>query len=509
MAEEDAYIVIERPVGLPVYIDGAYVGTIGVAVTESGTLKVSSVPDGAKIYLNKGLGDVYHGLTPQTLTLPAGPVPYILKVIKDGYIPAFDLIYILPGVTLTRNYQLDLLVSAEPEIAVTATLTVRCIPPAELWMYREGAEGFVSYGTCPQTVTLPATVGQWVPMEEAKKARAEGRMAVEEIGRLDTEDQRRQQMVAEAKQAYDDAKAARVAAEITLSEFRATYNLFLKAYNDFFKAYTSFMTMYNAASDKERAALEGQKGNWDTQKAQWDADHQYWTDLLKYYEERVAQYRIFEQQMKDEYDQAVSRAKAPFWLVTPGMYGATYRLKLTLQDYMDVVDRFTLMPGATVSKEYALVKALDLTTPESLAPFIINTPPPTPPEMPFAHAWLFIICWDQGVTVSAVWMRGAQPPLNKTGAFLEWHKQHYNELGPMICGKPGSAPKVECKEQFLKVPDGKTDFYISIVKSGGGYWANRQMIVKKTLNLAPGETRYIDAEYTAEGATTSPGLCPF
>lgn len=533
------YIVIETPFGAPIYVDGVLVGHVSAPVTDKGAFKIDSEPRGAKIHLKKTAGYVYHGLTPQTLTLPAGPVPYILRLEKAEYEYTYDLIYIPPGETLSKTYHLERAWAEEPEIGKepTASVTIRSSPPAELWMYMEGAEGFVSYGMTPKTLTLKATRGMWVAMPEAKKARAEGRVSGEEAARLDAEIAHREEMIRLAKEAYDEAKAARVEAEELLRTFQVIYNAFLTVYNSFLSRYGAFTTRYNAlagritsltsqynaasedakpdlaaqlaAAQGEQAAMESEKAALEAEKASWDADLSYWSDMLKYYEERVQMLREYEDQMKDEYEEAKVRARAPYWMVTPGLLGTTWRLKLTKEDYQEVVDKFTLAPGGTYAKDYALVKALDLTTPESLAPFIEDTPPPTPPEMPFAHTWLYIVCFDPNIAINAVWYGGAEPPIKSGGAFLDWHKKNYQAIGAVVCGNPNS-PKEECKGKFLKVPPGTHTFYLSIYKRGVyGHWMKRQSILKYKLSLAPGETRYITAEYTAAGITTGSGLCPF
>lgn len=518
------YIVIETPVGEPIFVDGVQVGTVTAPVTDKGTFKIDSEPRGAKTYLKKTADYVYHGLTPQTLTLPAGPVPYILRLEKAEFGDTHDLIYIPPGETLSKTYHLERVLAEEPEVGKepTAAVTVRSSPPGELWMYMEGAEGFVSYGTTPKTLPLKATRGMWVAMEEAKTARAGGRVSGEEATRLDAEIAKRAEILRLAKEAYEEARAARVEAEELLSTFRGIYNTFLTAYNtflsrygDFKSRYNNFKSRYNAATDDERrameaenAAMEAENAVLEEEKAEWEEDLKYWSDVLKYYEERVRMLREFEEQMKDDYDEAKVREKAPYWMVTPGLLGTTWRLKITKKDHQDVIDKFTLMPGEVCTKDYALVRALDLTTPESLAPLVLSTPPPGVPDMPFAHAWLFIVCWDRDVTINAVWYDGAAPPIKQCGDFLDWHKRHYQAVGAKVCGEPVQ-PRVDCKEKFLKVPPGKHTFYISLYKKGYGPWSKRQTILNETLNLAPGETRYINVEYTSAGATTGSGLCPF
>jgi len=509
-------VVIEKPEGEEIYVDGRLVGTVGAAITQSGTLKVDSVPQGAKIYLKKTAGYVYHGLTPQTLKLAAGPIPYVLRLEKDDFADSYDFIYILPQETTSKTYYLEREWAKEPEVEATGTVTIRSSPPAELFLYMEGAEGFVSYGTTPKTLTLKATRGMWVAMDEAKRARDEGRMLGEEASKFDEERRKRDEMVRLAKEAYEEAKAAREGATELLETFREIYNEFLSTYNTFLSQYNDFMRKYNAAVGEARAALEGEKAEWDEQKRGWNEDRVYWTDLLKYYEERVKVLREFEQQMKDEYEEAKLRAKAPYWMVTPGLLGTTWRLKLTKNDYQEVIDRFTVMPGEVYTKDYALAKALDVTTPESLAPLVISSPPPVPPEAPYAHTWLYIVCWDPGVAINAVWIGGAEPPIKERGAYHDWHADHYSALGTRVCGYPNRR-ETSCKDKYLTVPPGKHIFYVSLYKTGGGtYWARQQIIQKYTLNLAPGETRYVIAEYVTEGTNTSalatkkaPGLCPW
>ena len=478
------YIIIEKPEGAAIYVDGVQVGTVTAPVTDSGTFSIDSSPRGAKIYLKKTAGYVYHGITPQTLTLPAGPVPYVLRLEKEEYEYTYDLVYVFPGATLSKTYYLERIYAPEPEVGKepTATVAVRSSPPAELWMYMEGAEGFVSYGTTPKTLTLKATRGMWVAMEEAKAARAEGRVSTEEATLLDTEIARRAEVIRLAKIAYDEAKAARVDAEVVLSSFRTIYN--------------NFLTTYNAATDEDKTAL--------------NKDLAYWSDMLKYYEDRMQVLRDYEDQMKDEWEEAKVRAKSPYWMVTPGLLGTTWRLKITKDGYQDIIDRFTLLPGENYTKDYALAAALDVTTPESLAPLIESTPPPQPPSMPYAHTWLYIVCFDPNIVVNAVWYDGAAPPIKSGGAFGKWHKRHYQALGPIVCGHPNQPRKGPCSGKFLKVPPGTHNFYISVFKTGVyGHWQKRQSILKAKLHLAPGETRYIIAEYSTVDITTDLGMCPF
>lgn len=532
------YIVIETPLGAAIYVDGIKVGTVFQPVSDKGTFKIDSEPKGAKIYLRKTAGYVYHGLTSQTLTLPASAVPYILQLKKADFEDVYDLIYVPPGEQLSKTYHMERTSAVEPTVGEepTATVTIRCTPEAEIWAYMEGAEGFVSYGMTPKTLTLKATRGMWVAMEEAKRARAEGRITGEETERFDAEAERRQRMIDEAKERYDDAKAAREDAQETLRLFREIFNEFLTAYNEFLRLYTAaktrfnavkaeyaqFMIKYNAANERERGGLVAKKrsleaeisaatsevSRLDAEKVQWDIDRKYWTDILQDYETLYKVSLDWEQQMKDEYEEAKVRALAPYWMVTPGLLGTTWRLKLTKKDYADVVDKFTLTPGGTLTKDYALVKALDVTTPESLAPFIESTPPAGVPDMPYAHTWLYIVCFDPGVYINAVWYGGNEPPIKQGGAFLNWHKNHWQELGAVVCGNP-IVQRESCRGKFIAVPPGKNIFYVSISKQGYGTWFKRQSILKYTLYLAPGETRYITAEYTTAGITTDPGMCPF
>lgn len=532
------YIVIETPVGAAIYVDGVKVGNVFAPVTGSGTFKVDSEPRGAKIYLRKTATEVYHGLTSQTLTLPAGPIPYILHLKKDDFVDVYDLVYIPPGEVVAKTYHMERETAEEPTMGEepTSTVTIRSTPQAEIWAYMEGAEGFVSYGMTPKTLTLKATRGMWVAMEEAKRARAENRITGEESVRFDAEAERRQKMIDDAKEKYDEAKERREDAYETLRLFRELFNDFLTAYNEFLRLYTtaksrynalmteytSYMTRYNAANAREKPGMEARKrqleaeiaegeseiSRLEVEKAQWDVDRKYWTDILQDYETRYQLCLDWEQQMKDEYEEALVRAKSPYWMVTPGLLGTTYRLKLTKKDYADIVDKFTVTPGGSLTKDYALVKALDVTTPESLAPFIESTPPPGVPDMPYAHTWLYIVCFDPGVNINAVWYGGSEPPIKQGGAFLNWHKNHWQEVGAVVCGNP-IVQRESCKAKFIAVPPGKNTFYVSISKAGYGTWFKRQSILKYSLYLAPGETRYITAEYTTAGITTDPGMCPF
>lgn len=510
------YVIIETPLGAGIFVDGVQVGTVSAPISDKGSFSVDSSPRGAKIYLKKTAGYVYHGMTPQTLTLPAGQVPYLVKIEKDEYGAVFDLVYIPPGGTVSKIYHMERVTAAEPDTGKepTATVTVRCSPPAQLWLYMEGAEGFISYGTTPQTLTLKATRGMWVAMTEAKAARAEGRITVTEGAKLDTEIARRAEVVRLAKIAYDEAHAARLEAEAVLSSFRSLYNQFLVSYQAFITTYNAAKAAYNAAAAAVAAGTEGavlpDMTAIEAEKVAWDADVKYWGDMLKYYEERVKLLREFEDQMKDEWEQAKVMALAPYWMVTPGLLGTTWRLKITKDGYQDVIDQFTLEPAQIYTKDYALVKALDVTTPESLAPLIESTPPPQPPAMPFAHTWLYIVCFDPNIIVNAVWYDGSPPPIKSGGAFGKWHKRHYQSLGPIVCGHPNQPKKGPCSGKFLKVPPGTHNFYISVYKTGVyGHWQKRQSILGLKLHLAPGETRYVIAEYTTVDITTDPGMCPF
>lgn len=536
------YIIIEKPEGAAIYVDGVQVGTVLAPIADKGSITIDSAPRGAKIYIKKTAGYVYHGLTPQTLSLAAGPVPYIIKIEKDGYGLTYDLVYIVPDSSLSKTYHLERVVSVEPTVEPTATVTVRGTPSGELWMYMEGAEGFVSYGMTPQTLTLKATRGMWVAMEEAKTARAEGRVSAEEATRLDAEIAKRAEEIRLAKVAYDEAKIAREEAEALLSTFRSIYNEFLTAYNSFLSRYSAFTTTYNnliasithlqtqynaasegdkpiiaeqlAAAQAQKNALEAEKTAIEAEKAAWDADLSYWSDMLMYYEENLKLLREYEHQMRDEWEEAKVRALAPYWMVTPGLLGTTWRLKITKAGFQDVIDRFTLEPGQNYTKDYALAAAVDVTTPESLAPLVLNTPPPTPPAVPISHAWLFITVW--GGHAERVWYDGKAPPVDGSKWF-KWQRKNWTNLGPTICeGDVIAARKLErkgldathlhCEHKFLKIPPGKHTYYILPSKGGGR--ARFGNIIRKTLYIAPGETRYVSMDLVAT-ENTEWSNCPF
>ena len=493
---ETGSVIIESPVGAVIIVDGVKVGTVGAPISETGGLSISTVPTGARVY-TKRLGDyIYAGLSPRTLSLPASPVPVLVKVTKDEYSDVFDMVYLVPNETVQRVYAMERIAIEEPEEATTS-LKVMAHPNAELFLYMEGAEGFISYGKTPQTLTLKARTGAWVPMAEAKRALSETRLSPIENERVRTEDAKRTARVNAAQEAYDTAKADRKDVEETLAGFRESYNLFQASFNVFFTGYSAFITEYTAlqsditllgieilelegmgsldaanqaylddcqsvlASCKEQLAhLEPMKASLDEEKAQWDADRQYWTDILLEYEHRLQICREYEAQMKGELEEAILRARSPFWLPTPGMKGVKWHLKLEEQGYRTEVDEFLLEPGVPTTKDYAIVQILDVTTPESLAPLIINTPRPRPPELPFAYAWLFIIPWPEDT-----------PLLVYDSAAREY-----------ICGYGE-----KCAFNFIKVKPGRRTYIISRSPQGSQQ-------VTKTLDIAPGETRYVQVD---------------
>jgi hypothetical protein len=426
---EGGVVIIESPVGADIIVDGIKVGMVGAPVPETGKLSITTNPVGARVY-TKRLGDyIYEGLSPQTLTLPASAVPVLVKVTKPEFADVHDIIYLVPNETAERVYAMERVAIEEPEEATT-TLKVMSHPAAEVFLYMEGAEGFISYGRTPQTLTLKARTGAWVPMAEAKRALAEIRLSAIENERVRKEDAKRIALVVDALETYETAKDEREDVEETLNGFRESYNLFQASFNVFFTGYSTFTTDYTSLQSeitslkREILELEGMKSldTWeedylksckqsfssiegqlaqlqpmenelDVEKAQWDADRQYWTDILLEYEQRRQVCREYEDQMKQEWEEAKLRARAPFWLPTPGMKGVMWHLKLEEPGYRTEVDEFLLEPGKPMTKDYALVKILDVTTPESLAPLIINTPRPVPPDSPFAFAWLYFISW--------------------------------------------------------------------------------------------------------------------
>ena len=498
---EGGVVIIESPVGADIIVDGIKVGMVGAPVPETGKLSITTNPVGARVY-TKRLGDyIYAGLSPQTLTLPASAVPVLVKVTKPEFADVHDIVYLVPNETVERVYAMERIAIEEPE-ETTTTLKVMSHPAAEVFLYMEGAEGFISYGRTPQMLTLKARTGAWVPMDEAKRALTETRLSPLEHERLETEDARRTAMVVAALEAYEAAKDERKDVEETLNGFRESYNLFQASFNVFFTGYSAFITDYTslqaqvtslkieildlegrqsletwereylrsckqslATIEVQLAELQPMKDELDAEKAQWDADRQYWTDILLEYEQRLQVCREYEDQKKQELEEARLRARAPFWLPTPGMKGVMWHLKLEETGYRTEVDEFLLEPGKPMTKDYAIVKILDVTTPESLAPLILSTPRPQPPDIPFSYAWLFIIPWPAG-DVSVKDMVTNQ----------------------LICGQKGDV----CSLAFLKVKPGRRTYII--------HRANCPPITK-TLDIAPGETRYVQVDmipYTKE-----------
>jgi hypothetical protein len=494
---ETGTVIIESPVGADIIVDGVKVGSVGAPVPETGKLSITTVPTGARVYI-KRLGDyIYSGLSPQTLTLPASPVPVLVKVTKPEFADVYDIVYLIPKGTVERRYAMERVAIEEPEEATT-TLKVMAHPAAEVFLYMEGAEGFISYGRTPQTLTLKARTGAWVPMDEAKRALAETRLSAIENERVATEDEKRTAMVNAALEAYDTAKEERKDVEETLSGFRESYNLFQASFNVFFSGYTTFTTECSSLqsdinmlkseisqlegmgslSEWEREYLndcrstlaslvsqlsqvQGTKASLEAEKVQWDVDRKYWTDILLDYEQRRTQCREYEEQMENELIEARMKARAPFWLPTPGMKGVMWHLKLEEKGYRTVVDEFLLEPGRPTTKDYAIVKILDVTTPESLAPLIINTPRPRPPDSPFAFAWLYIITW----------------PLKIVGRVTD------NTINRVICSSDG----YRCGYKFIQVMPGRRSYTFS------GH-VSYMHPVTMTLDIAPGETRYVQLD---------------
>jgi hypothetical protein len=490
---EGGVVIIESPVGADIIVDGIKVGMVGAPVPETGKLRITTAPVGARVYTKRLDNYIYAGLSPQTLTLPASAVPVLVKVTKPEYSDVHDIVYLVPNETVQRDYAMERIAIEEPE-ETTTTLKVMAHPGAEVFLYMEGAEGFISYGRTPQTLTLKARTGAWVPMAEAKRALAETRLSAIENERVRKEDAKRIAMVVAALEEYNTAKEERKDVEETLNGFRESYNLFQASFNVFFTGYSTFITDYTSLQseittlkreilelegmesleewEKEYlksckqvlSSIEGQlaqlqpmKNELKVEKAQWDADRQYWTDILLEYERRRQICREYEEQMKHEWEEAKLRARAPFWLPTPGMKGVMWHLKLEEPGYRTEVDEFLLEPGAPVTKDYAIVKILDVTTPESLAPLIINTPRPRPPDVPFAYAWLFIIPWPDGT----IYIKD-------------------KATNTLICG-----PLDKCNLNFIKVRPGRRTY--QIIKS-------HCQTITKTLDIAPGETRYVQVD---------------
>ena len=493
---ETGSVIINTPIGADIIVDGVKVGTVGAPIPETGKLHITTDPTGARVYTKRLADYIYAGLSPQTVTVPASPVPVLVKVTKPEYSDVHDIVSLLPNETVERKYAMERIAIEEPEEATT-TLKVMAHPNAELFLYMEGAEGFISYGKTPQTLTLKARTGAWVPMAEAKRALSETRLSPIENERVRTEDARRAALVDAAQDAYDTAKEARIEVEATLEGFRESYNLFQASFNVFFEGYSTFTTEYTSLQSeinslkREIIELEGMeslesferdylescrsalaslnaqasdlqplKDGLDVEKAQWDADNRYWTNILLEYEERRQRLKEYEDQMEHELIEARLRARAPFWLPTPGMKGVKWHLKLEERGYRTEVDEFLLEPGVPTTKDYAIVRMLDLTTPESLAPLIINTPPPKPPELPFAYAWLFIIPWPEDT-----------PLLVYDSSAREY-----------LCGYGE-----KCAFNFIKVKPGRRTYIISRSPQGS-------QKVSKTLDIAPGETRYVQVD---------------
>ena len=496
---DDGSLLISTPVGAPIFVDGKYVGTVGAPEPKTGKLRITTNPVGARVYTKRLGGYIYAGLSPQTLTLPASAVPFLVKVTKDEYSDVHDLVPLLPDGTVEQTYAMERIAIEEPE-ETTTSLKVTSHPAAEVFLYMEGAEGFISYGRTPQMLTLKARTGAWVPMDEAKRALTETRLSAIEDERVRKEDAKRTALVEAAQEAYDDAKAERKDVEETLRGFRESYNLFQASFNVFFSDYTSFTTDYSSLQSEirslEREILELEsmgsleswereylntcrsslpslkallsrlgtaKDSFDTEKAEWDMDNLYWTDILLDYEQRRTVCLEYEERMKNELIEVKLRARAPFWLPTPGMKGVMWHLKLEEPGYRTVVDEFLLEPGRPVTKDYAIVKILDVTTPESLAPLIINTPRPQPPDSPFAFAWLYIISWPTSVKYGF--------KVTDVAANLR------------LCWPHG------CQSySFIKVKPGRRTYLIE-----GSRWDVMKPITR-TLDIAPGETRYIQID---------------
>jgi exonuclease VII small subunit len=331
---ETGSVIIESPVGADIFVDGIKVGTVGAPVRETGKLSITTVPTGARVYTKRLADYVYSGLTPQTLTLPASAVPVLVKVTKPEYAAVHDIVDLVPNETVERGYAMERIAIEEPEEATT-TLKVMSHPGAEVFLYMEGAEGFISYGRTPHTLTLKARTGAWVPMAEAKRALAETRLSAIENTRVRNEDERRTAMVDAAQEAYDTAKAEREDVESTLTGFREAYNLFQASFNVFFSGYTTFTTAYSSLQSEilsleteilqleskgsldswereyinscrsslpalkaQLSQLESSKGSLDAEKAEWDLDNRYWTGILLDYEQRRTVCREYEEQMK-------------------------------------------------------------------------------------------------------------------------------------------------------------------------------------------------------------------
>jgi hypothetical protein len=143
------------------------------------------------------------------------------------------------------------------------------------------------------------------------------------------------------------------------------------------------------------------------------------------------------------------------------MKGVMWHLKLEEKGHRTVVDEFLLEPGVPTTKDYALVKILDVTTPESLAPLIINTPRPQPPDSPFAFAWLYIISW----------------PAKIVGIVTD------NTIGRTVC----VSLDYKCSYKFIKVKPGRRSYTFS------GHVSDMRPITM-ILDIAPGETRYVQID---------------
>lgn len=494
---ETGTVVIESPVGADIIVDGRKVGSVGAPVSETGKLSITTVPTGARIY-TKRLGDwVYGGLAPQTVTLPASPVPILVKITKPEFSEVYDMVYIPQKGIATKRYAMYRVAIEEPE-ETTTSLKVMSHPSGEVYLYMEGAEGFISYGKTPQMLTLKARTGAWVPMQEARRALSETRLSQKEQARVSTEDARRSELVRAIQIEYDDAKAERKDVEESLRGFRESYNLFQVAFNAFFSEYSAFITAYSGlrtsliSVQREIAELESLesleeyeklyladlksyiavlksqiahfkplKAVLDVEKEQWDLDKRYWTDIILEYEQRRAQCREYEEKMENELTEALLKARAPFWLPTPGMKGVMWHLKLEEKGYRTEVDEFLLEPGRPITKDYALVRILDVTTPESLAPLIINTPRPRPPDRPFAFAWLYIISWPLKIVANV----------------------RDNTINRTIC----HSDSYRCSYKFIQVSPGRRSYTFS------GHTSYMRPITM-TLDIAAGETRYVQID---------------
>ena len=124
-------------------LEGRKSKTVNITlVLLNGTLKISSEPSGAEVYVNTS----YRGITPLTLELPPGE--YTIEIKKEGYAPYTEKARILPGEATEVITTLSLLNSA---LTITSE-------PSEAKVYLNdtliGSTPIQNYKVTPGTYTL-------------------------------------------------------------------------------------------------------------------------------------------------------------------------------------------------------------------------------------------------------------------------------------------------------------------------------------------------------------------